>query len=108
MAGAGVVLIPAALIQILSGQVWQGIAIAVITLVVINNIDNVLRVRFVGHEAGLHDLMVFFSTLGGIALLGPVGFIAGPMIAALFLSLLDIYGREFGKGPEASPAKRDD
>lgn len=99
MAGAGVVLLPAAVIQMLTGHLWQGIAIAAITLVVINNIDNVLRVRLVGQEAGLHDLMVFFSTLGGIQLFGPMGFIAGPMIAALFLALVDIYGRELRQTP---------
>jgi len=43
----------------------------------------------------MHDLMVFFSTLGGIALFGPTGFILGPMVAALFLALLDIYSEEF-------------
>jgi hypothetical protein len=43
----------------------------------------------------MHDLMVFFSTLGGIGMFGPMGFIVGPMVAALFLSLLDIYSVEF-------------
>lgn len=43
----------------------------------------------------MHDLMVFFSTLGGITMFGAMGFIIGPMIAALFLSVLDIYSREF-------------
>jgi hypothetical protein len=64
-------------------------------VIVIVNIDNVLRPRLVGQEAGMHDLMVFFSTLGGISMFGPMGFIVGPMIAALFLSLLDIYSAEF-------------
>ena len=43
----------------------------------------------------MHDLMVFFSTLGGIGMFGPTGFIIGPMVAALFLSVLDIYSAEF-------------
>lgn len=43
----------------------------------------------------MHDLMVFFSTLGGISMFGPTGFILGPLVAALFLSVLDIYSAEF-------------
>lgn len=43
----------------------------------------------------MHDLIVFFSTLGGIAMFGAMGFIVGPMLAAVFLTLLDIYSEEF-------------
>jgi predicted PurR-regulated permease PerM len=93
--GSWLVLYPAALFQILTGHLWQGIGILLMTVIVIVNIDNVLRPRLVGQETGMHDLMVFFSTLGGITMFGPMGFIIGPMIAALFLSLLDIYSAEF-------------
>jgi predicted PurR-regulated permease PerM len=90
-----VVLYPAAFIQMATGHVWQGVGILLVTVIVIVNVDNVMRPRLVGQEAGMHDLMVFFSTLGGIAMFGPMGFIIGPMIAALFLSVLDIYSAEF-------------
>src|SRR5262249_23549587 len=75
------------------------------TVIVIVNIDNVMRPRLVGQETGMHDLMVFFSTLGGIGMFGPMGFIVGPLVAALFLALLDIYSAEFlGRHPEGSLA----
>lgn len=95
MVGAWGVLYPAAAVQMLTGHIWQGVAIVVITTVVISNIDNVIRPRLVGQEAGMHDLMVFFSTLGGIALFGAMGFIVGPVIAALFLAVIEIYAIEF-------------
>jgi predicted PurR-regulated permease PerM len=95
MVGVWVVLYPAAFIQIATGHLGQGIGILLVTVLVIVNVDNVMRPRLVGQEAGMHDLMVFFSTLGGIAMFGPMGFIVGPMIAALFLALLDIYSAEF-------------
>lgn len=93
--GAWLVLYPAAAIQMATGHLWQGIGIVAVTVVVIVNVDNVMRPRLVGQEAGMHDLMVFFSTLGGIGMFGAAGFIIGPMVAALFLSLLDIYSAEF-------------
>jgi predicted PurR-regulated permease PerM len=95
MAGSWPVLLPAAFIQMATGHVWQGVGILIVSLVVIFNVDNVLRPLLVGQETGMHALMVFFSTLGGIAMFGLTGFIIGPMIAALFLSLLDIYSAEF-------------
>ena len=64
-------------------------------LLVIANIDNLIRPRLVGRGAKLHDLVIFFSSLGGIAVFGVMGFIVGPVIAALFVAVLDIYGMEF-------------
>ncbi|HKI06389.1 MAG TPA: AI-2E family transporter [Thermoanaerobaculia bacterium] len=95
LVGAWLVLYPAAFIQILTGHLWPGIGILLVTIIVIVNVDNLMRPRLVGQETGMHDLMVFFSTLGGISMFGPTGFIIGPMIAALFLSVLDIYSTEF-------------
>ncbi len=95
LVGSWLVLYPAAVIQVLLGNVWQGVVIFLVTTVVIGNIDNLLRPRFVGRDAGMHDLMIFFSTLGGISVFGMVGFIIGPVIAVFFLTILDIYSIEF-------------
>jgi predicted PurR-regulated permease PerM len=95
LVGAWLVLYPAAFLQIATGHLWQGIGILLITVLVIVNVDNLMRPRLVGQETGMHDLMVFFSTLGGIGMFGPTGFIIGPMVAALFLTMLDIYSAEF-------------
>ncbi|HEX2222833.1 MAG TPA: AI-2E family transporter [Thermoanaerobaculia bacterium] len=95
LVGAWLVLYPAAFIQIATGNWTEGFIILGVTVLVIVNVDNLLRPRLVGQEAGMHDLMVFFSTLGGIGMFGAMGFIIGPMIAALFLAVIDIYSAEF-------------
>jgi predicted PurR-regulated permease PerM len=93
--GAWLVMHPAALIQILTGHVWQGIGIFLVTILVISTIDNLMRPRLVGHYTGMHDLIVFFAAMGGIKMFGPLGVILGPIVAALFIAILDIYSREF-------------
>jgi predicted PurR-regulated permease PerM len=95
MVGAWLVMYPAAIIMMITGQVWQGIAVFLIAAIIIGNIDNVLMPRLVGREAGMHDLLIFFSTLGGIFVFGVMGFIVGPILAALFITILDIYSIEF-------------
>ncbi|NLG17875.1 MAG: AI-2E family transporter [Fibrobacter sp.] len=94
--GAWMVLIPSGIIQILMGNLWQGIGIIAVSLVVVSNIDNLIRPRLVGQRAKMHDLMIFFSTLGGLSLFGVSGFIIGPVIASFFVALVDIYETEFG------------
>lgn len=96
LVGTWLVMYPLAIVQLLTGHVWQGIVIMAVTAGIISNIDNVIRPRLVGQRARMHDLVVFFSTLGGLYVYGVVGFIVGPIIAALFLAILDIYALEFG------------
>lgn len=110
MVGPWFVMYPAAFVLMLTGQVWQGILLFIIGGAIIGNIDNVLIPRLVGREAGMHDLIVFFSTLGGISVFGVMGFIIGPIIAALFLSILEVYSIEFKKQLELShdPTSGDD
>ena len=75
---------------------------------VVGSLDNVLRPRLVGKDTQMHDLMIFLGTLGGIALFGVIGFIIGPIIAALFVTIWEIYGEVFkdflpGLGMERGP-----
>lgn len=100
--GPWLVLYPAAAVQLLTGHPWQALGIFLVTVVVILNLDNLLRPRLVGSGARMHDLLIFFSTLGGLATFGPMGFIVGPVVAALFLALLEIYDEEFRVELEAA------
>ena len=43
----------------------------------------------------MHELLIFFSTLGGLVLFGMMGFILGPVLAALFVTVWEIFGSAF-------------
>ncbi len=106
MVGAWLVMYPAAFVLMLTGQVWQGVVLFLIAAVLVGNIDNVLQPILVGRETGMHDLLIFFSSLGGIAMFGVMGFLIGPIIAAFFLTVLDFYAIEFRN--QLAKAKKDD
>jgi len=95
--GAWMVMVPASIIQLMLGHHWRAAGIFLMCVVVVSSIDNLLRPRLVGTQAKMHDLLIFFSTLGGIAAFGIMGFIIGPVIAALFVTIIDIYGMEFNE-----------
>ena len=95
MLGAWLVMYPAAIIMLIMGHLWQGIALFLISTLIVSSVDNILGPRLVAQGSGLHDLLIFFSILGGITVFGVMGFIIGPIIAALFLSILDVYSIEF-------------
>jgi predicted PurR-regulated permease PerM len=39
----------------------------------------------------MHELLVFFSVIGGLKLFGPLGLVVGPVVVAITLALLDIF-----------------
>ena len=86
---------PVGIVMLLLGFVWQGVVILLVGGLVISTIDNFLRPKLVGDETSLHPLLVFLSTLGGLALFGIAGFLLGPVVVVLFITLLDIYQTEF-------------
>ncbi len=97
MLGTWLVMIPVSVVEVAIGHIWVGIGILAVNTVIIANVDNVLRPRLVGHGAKIHDLIIFFSMLGGIGVFGVMGFIVGPVIAALFVAVVDIYQEEFSE-----------
>jgi predicted PurR-regulated permease PerM len=101
--GSGIVWAPAAVILISTGRMAGGIGLALWGLVIVSTIDNFLRPRLVGRDTKMHDLLVLLSTFGGLAMFGLVGFIVGPIIAALFLTAWDLYSVAFENLLPASP-----
>jgi predicted PurR-regulated permease PerM len=93
--GTALVWIPAAIILGASGQIYQAAGLAVFCAVVVGSLDNILRPALVGKDTQMHELMIFFGTMGGIFMFGVPGIIIGPIISALFITLWDIYGIAF-------------
>lgn len=99
--GAGLVWLPVAIYLYATGDWGKASILVGFGAVVIGMADNVLRPLLVGRDTKLPDYLVLFSTLGGISLMGINGFVIGPLVAALFLVVWDIFMREFnGENPQ--------
>lgn len=95
MVGSALIWLPAGLVLLFIGDVWQGVFLLAFGFGVISLIDNILRPRLVGKDTQMHPLMIFFAILGGIAFFGLPGFVIGPILVSLFLALSEIYAIEF-------------
>ncbi|NVN86001.1 MAG: AI-2E family transporter [Rhodopseudomonas sp.] len=89
--GAGLVWIPVAIYLLASGAIWQGVILIAYGSLVIGLVDNLLRPILVGKDTKMPDYVVLISTLGGIEAFGLNGFVIGPVIAAMFIAVWDIY-----------------
>ena len=90
--GAGLVWLPVALYFLMSGAIWQGVALVAYGVLVIGLVDNLLRPILVGKDTGMPDYLVMITTLGGMAVFGINGFVIGPVIASMFIAVWHIYG----------------
>lgn len=93
--GAALVWLPAAIILAAAGEIGRAIALTVFCALVVGSVDNFLRPRLVGQDTKMHELLIFFSTLGGLMLFGAMGFILGPILAALFVTVWEMFGIAF-------------
>ena len=91
MAGAFIVWVPAAIYLAATGAWLKAILLTVWGALVIGTVDNFLRPRLVGERTRLHELLIFFSVLGGLQVFGVLGLVMGPVIVAITLALLDVY-----------------
>ncbi|PIE65020.1 MAG: AI-2E family transporter [Desulfobacterales bacterium] len=93
--GTAIIWAPAMIVTALLGNFGEALILLAICGGIAGNIDNVVRPRLVGKDTEMHDLFILFSTLGGISLFGILGIIIGPIIAALFITIWEIYGEAF-------------
>ena len=70
MIGAGLIWLPVAAYFLLTGALWQCLALVAYGVLVIGLADNLLRPMLVGKDAGMPDYVVMISTIGGMAVFG--------------------------------------
>ena len=85
--GAPVIYVPWALILFSQGKIWQGTTLLIIGFGIVSNIDNFLRPKYIGERVGLSYLPIFYSLLGGVLVMGPIGLFAGPVLLTVALEL---------------------
>lgn len=101
--GTGLIWGPAGILLVIEGvtsgnpvSTYKGMGLLVYGLLLVSTIDNVIKPRIIGDRTGLHPVMVLVGVLGGLATVGLVGFVIGPLVLALLVNTLRIYQEEIG------------
>ena len=103
MLGSFIVWVPAAVYLALTGHWAKALMLAAWGALFIGSIDNFLRPKLVGEKTRLHELLIFFSVLGGLQVFGVIGIVLGPVIVAITLALLDVLRQADDTGRDAPP-----
>lgn len=91
IAGSFLVWLPLSIYLMARGYWTRAIVLVIWGGLVISTVDNFLRPKLVGGQTRLHELLIFFSVLGGISVFGLLGIVLGPVVLAITLGLLQTF-----------------
>ena len=97
--GPGLVWGPAAIILLGLGEIVKGVVLIAAGVIIIGLVDNVLRPILVGRDTQMPDYLVLLSTLGGLTVFGVSGLVIGPVIAAFFLVVWEMFALDHAERP---------
>lgn len=89
--GGGIIVIPLGVALILTGNIWQGLLLILGHILIVTNIDNVLRPKFVPKTARLDSALLMMSVFAGIGLFGFMGIVIGPVLMIVAVTTIDNY-----------------
>lgn len=92
--GTALIAIPAIIFLIAIDAIGNAIGLAIWSMVVVGLVDNFLSPFIVSNKTEMPPFVVLFAILGGIALMGPVGVLVGPLIVSLLYILVSMYRNE--------------
>ncbi len=90
--GTTIVFVPAIIYLLVTGSYMLAGGVALWALCAVGLIDNILGPYLMSRGGiELHPFVLLLSVLGGIVLMGPIGFIVGPVFASLFTVLIELF-----------------
>ena len=93
--GTALVTVPFIIYLFATGQLWQGIVLSGISVLVIGLVDNFLTPQVMKSRIRIHPMLILLSMLGGLSLFGAMGIFFGPIALSVTMAMIDIYKKEF-------------
>lgn len=105
--GSGIVTIPFGVGMILFGNVFGGVFVIAFHLIVVTNIDNVLRPILVPRAARLDSALMLLAVFAGITMFGAWGIVIGPVLMIIIVTTISVYLAVYKGVPMDQPDEKD-
>ncbi|MFC4359717.1 AI-2E family transporter [Halobium salinum] len=107
--GPSVLVVALAVVDLVGGDVQRAVLVVVLGLTLVGFLpDAVIRPRLAGIASDLPVSLYFVGFVGGVLSVGPIGFVAGPLVVALLVEVVSLLSAEadatdsVGAGGEAA------
>ena len=95
--GTGLIWVPIVIVLFSMGNYWQGLVVLIGTIVIMSNIDNVIRFIVFKRFADVHPVVTILGVLFGLSVFGLPGLVFGPLLISYFLLLVGMFMAEYSK-----------
>ncbi len=89
--GSGIVTIPLGIGMALTGNIAGGVFVALFHVIVISNIDNILRPQLVPRSARLQPALMMLGVFAGLGMFGFAGIVFGPVVMIIVVTTVNMY-----------------
>lgn len=93
--GTALVWLPLALYMTMTGDWMNAVGLTAYALIIITNVDNLIRFILQKKMADTHPLTTIFGVIIGLSLFGFMGVIFGPLLLSVFILCFNIFKREY-------------
>lgn len=93
--GAVFIWFPASIYLLLTGFLGKALILFIWGALVVSTVDNILKPWIIGEKTKIPTLFLFMSIIGGLATYGVIGVFLGPILLGLFLTLIEIYQKDY-------------
>lgn len=93
--GTGLIWVPLMVYLFAIGHIWQGVGLAIYSLVILTNIDYAARITVLRKIGNVHPIITIFGVIVGLSMFGFLGLVFGPLLITYFIVLIRIYRNEF-------------
>ncbi|MFC7358492.1 AI-2E family transporter [Jejudonia soesokkakensis] len=100
--GTALGIIPVFILTLSTGTPLQAWGILIYGTVVVGATDNVIRLYVLKKLDNVHPLITLIGVIVGVPLFGFIGLIFGPLLISLFIVVVRIYRKEYGKKKQST------
>ncbi|OAB79554.1 AI-2E family transporter [Cochleicola gelatinilyticus] len=100
-------ILPVFILSLSGGDNFQAWGILLYGLIIVGSTDNVIRLYVLKKLDNVHPLITLIGVIVGVPLFGFIGLIFGPLLLSLFLIVLRIYRKEYGKETDSPEIKKE-
>ena len=93
--GTALVWLPLALYMVLTGDWVNAAGLTAYALIIITNVDNLIRFILQKKMADTHPLITIFGVIIGLSLFGFMGIIFGPLLISIFILCFNIFKEKY-------------
>jgi predicted PurR-regulated permease PerM len=104
--GSGLVWLPGVLVLVLQEQYVRAIGLALWGVILVANVDNVIRPIVFRRYAQIHPLVTLVGAFAGIRYFGLLGLLVGPLALSYFFELIRMYREEYLRPRVRHPVDR--